>query len=133
MDSKNIIIILIALVAVVLVACVGIFALGDGNNSSDDSNSIVANSSLNSDSNNSSNVNGSSGSDVNSGSSHVSSNDNSSEGVWKKNYQQGDGSYYKEVSDSNGDIRQYDTNGKLIGSTHDSDQQYLKDNYGSVE
>lgn len=43
----------------------------------------------------------------------------------KENYQAGDGSHYKEVSYSDGNIRQYDSSGKLIGSTYDSDQSKL--------
>ncbi|PAV07481.1 flagellar protein, FliL [Methanosphaera cuniculi] len=43
----------------------------------------------------------------------------------KKNYQADDGSHYKEVSYSDGNFRQYDSNGKLIGSSYESDQSKL--------
>jgi len=44
----------------------------------------------------------------------------------KENYQAGDGSKYREVKYKDGNIRQYDSNGKLIGSSYDSDQAQLK-------
>ncbi|WP_304125718.1 flagellar protein, FliL [Methanosphaera cuniculi] len=43
----------------------------------------------------------------------------------KENYQAADGSHYKEVSYSDGNFRQYDSNGKLIGSSYESDQSKL--------
>ena len=46
--------------------------------------------------------------------------------VVKYNYQADDGSYYREVTYSDGGFRQYNTsNGKLIGSSYASDQKYL--------
>ncbi len=50
----------------------------------------------------------------------------------KENYQQGDGSHYREVQYKDGNIRQYNSKGELIGSTFDSDQDYLKDKYGDM-
>lgn len=44
---------------------------------------------------------------------------------WVENYQAGDGSIMKEVTYSDGNIRQYDIYGNLIGSTFPEDQQYL--------
>ncbi|MBR0472661.1 MAG: hypothetical protein IJI98_08220 [Methanosphaera sp.] len=49
----------------------------------------------------------------------------------KENLQAGDGSYYREVTYKDGNFRQYDTNGKLIGSSYDSDQGKLRELYGS--
>mgnify|MGYP000210360106 CR=1 FL=1 len=46
--------------------------------------------------------------------------------VVKYNYQADDGSYYREVTYSDGGFRQYNTSsGKLIGSSYASDQKYL--------
>lgn len=42
-----------------------------------------------------------------------------------KQNDQDDGSYYKEINYKDGNFRQYDTNGKLIGSSYDSDQSKL--------
>lgn len=42
----------------------------------------------------------------------------------KYNYQ-ADNGYYKEVEYSDGNFRQYDSNGKLIGSSYSSDQSKL--------
>lgn len=44
----------------------------------------------------------------------------------KENYQKGDGSHYREVKYKDGNIRQYDSKGRLIGSSYDSDQAQLK-------
>ena len=44
----------------------------------------------------------------------------------KYNYQNDDGSYYREVTYKDGGFRQYDVDsGKLIGSSYDSDQDQL--------
>ncbi len=48
----------------------------------------------------------------------------------KENYQAGDGSHYKEVEYKDGNFRQYDSNGKLIGSSYKSDQAKLKKEAG---
>ena len=48
----------------------------------------------------------------------------------KENYQAGDGSKYKEVTYKDGNIRQYDSGGNLIGSSYSSDQGYLKKKAG---
>ena len=37
------------------------------------------------------------------------------------------GKYIKTVKDENGEIRQYDLNGNLVGSSHESDQAYLRE------
>ena len=37
------------------------------------------------------------------------------------------GKYIKTVDDGNGEIRQYDLDGNLVGSTHESDQAYLRE------
>lgn len=49
----------------------------------------------------------------------------------QENYQAGDGSHYRQVEYKDGNIRQYDTKGKLIGSTYDSDQAQLKKDAGA--
>ena len=44
----------------------------------------------------------------------------------KYNYQNDDGSYYREVTYEDGGFRQYETeSGELIGSSYDSDQDQL--------
>lgn len=48
----------------------------------------------------------------------------------KENYQAGDGSKYKEVTYKDGNFRQYDSGGNLIGSSYSSDQGYLKKKAG---
>lgn len=51
----------------------------------------------------------------------------------QENYQQGDGSYYRQVEYKDGNFRQYDTKtGKLIGSSYDSDQGKLREMYGDM-
>ncbi|MBR0472223.1 MAG: flagellar protein, FliL [Methanosphaera sp.] len=49
----------------------------------------------------------------------------------KENYQAGDGSKYREVKYKDGNIRQYDSKGRLIGSSYDSDQAQLKRRAGN--
>ncbi|WP_299525497.1 flagellar protein, FliL [uncultured Methanobrevibacter sp.] len=50
--------------------------------------------------------------------------------VVKYNYQADDGSYYREVTYSDGGSRQYNTSsGNLIGSSYSSDQKYLPTMY----
>ena len=44
----------------------------------------------------------------------------------QENKQKGDGSYYRQVVYRDGNIRQYDTSGRLIGSSYESDQAQLK-------
>ena len=44
----------------------------------------------------------------------------------KENYQAGDGSHYREVEYKDGNFRQYNSKGQLIGSSYDSDQAQLK-------
>jgi len=51
--------------------------------------------------------------------------------TYEENLQAGDGSYYRQVNYKDGNIRQYDTNGELIGSSYDSDQAKLRQKYGS--
>ncbi len=80
----------------------------------------------NSSTSNSNNNQQSSVSNSNSKKSSSSSSDNGAVSEeWKENYQAGDGSYYREVDYKDGGMRQYDKNGKLIGSTYDSDQDQL--------
>lgn len=43
----------------------------------------------------------------------------------QENLQAGDGSHYKEVEYADGNFRQYSYDGKLIGSSYDSDQDQL--------
>lgn len=64
--------------------------------------------------------------------SQSSSNSSSKSGVYivsevvKYNAQADDGSYYREITYSDGGFRQYNvSNGKLIGSSYASDQKYL--------
>ena len=49
----------------------------------------------------------------------------------QENYQAGDGSSYRQVEYSDGNIRQYNSKGQLIGSSFESDQGYLKQQAGS--
>ncbi|WP_461436322.1 flagellar protein, FliL [Methanosphaera sp.] len=42
----------------------------------------------------------------------------------KYNYQVDDGSYYREVEYSDGNFRQYDSKGRIIGSSYDNDKVY---------
>lgn len=43
----------------------------------------------------------------------------------QENLQAGDGSHYKEVEYADGNFRQYSYDGKLIGSSYESDQDQL--------
>ena len=49
------------------------------------------------------------------------------------NGQAGDGSYIYEETSSDGNVRQYDENGKLIGSTYEEDQAQLGNPNGELE
>ena len=49
------------------------------------------------------------------------------------NGQAGDGSYIYEEASSDGNFRQYDENGKLIGSTYEEDQAQLGNPNGELE
>lgn len=51
----------------------------------------------------------------------------------KENYQAGDGSHYKQVEYADGNMRQYDYDGNLIGSTYESDQKQLGNEHGELE
>lgn len=56
------------------------------------------------------------------------------EGLEKvSNGQAGDGSYIYEETSSDGNVRQYDENGKLIGSTYEEDQAQLGNPNGELE
>lgn len=69
---------------------------------------------------------------TNSSNTKKSSSDSNIKSVtYQENLQAGDGSYYKEVNYKDGNFRQYDTNGELIGSSYDSDQAKLRQKYGS--
>lgn len=49
------------------------------------------------------------------------------------NGQAGDGSYFYEKTYDDGNVRQYDENGNLIGSTFDEDQAQLGNPNGDLE
>lgn len=119
---------LIALVALVLVVLIGITTSGLLNPSNDTNNTTINdtnNTTINETNNTTQLTNKTS---TNKKSSSKSSNVESVE--TKENYQAGDGSTYKEVSYKDGNFRQYDSNGNLIGSSYDSDQAQLKKQAG---
>ncbi|MCC7553658.1 MAG: hypothetical protein KO202_04070 [Methanobacteriaceae archaeon] len=62
--------------------------------------------------------------------SHKDSSSNTPPG--KRTWNNQNESWMYEETNDNGDVRQYDENGNLIGSTHQEDQKYLNKHY-SVE
>ena len=122
MENKNLII--IALVAVVLLL-VGLIAGMSLNSNTTVNNSNDTNDTLNI-SINETNETTSADSTKNTKSNKKTSDSNIESETIKENYQAGDGSHYREVNYKDGNFRQYDSNGKLIGSSYESDQAQLK-------
>ena len=126
MENKNMII--LALVAIVLVLAGVIFATSI-NTPTNDTNS--SNDTVNVTLNDTNETNNTTVSTKEASSSKKSSKSDSIAGESiKENYQAGDGSHYREVQYKDGNIRQYDSSGKLIGSSYDSDQAQLKRDAG---
>ena len=120
MDGNKLLIAIIIIIVVVIGAVSAVFLIGD---SSDDSNSTnITNNMTNNTTINTSSVSNS----QNSASGESSSSDPSVVGESVEfNYQNGEG-YYRQVEYADGNFRQYDVNtGELIGSSFESDQQYL--------
>lgn len=119
MESKDLIIIVCAIIVGACIIAGAIYIT----NSSDESNMTSTNCNASNLNNNTTTLND----DSQSSKSHVNSNSKSdvvSEEI-KYNYQN-DGGYYKEITYSDGGFRQYDTeSGKLIGSSYSSDSKYL--------
>ncbi len=126
MENKNLII--IALVAVVLLL-VGLIAGMSLNSNTTVNNSNDTNDTLNI-SINETNETTSADSTKNTKSNKKTSDSNIESETIKENYQAGDGSHYREVNYKDGNFRQYDSNGKLIGSSYESDQAQLKKDAG---
>jgi len=133
MESKNLII--LGLVAVVLVLA-GVIAgmtlstpTNDTNNTTNETNDTT-NITLN-DTNDTNNTTTSTNTNTNTKKSTAKKTSKSSgsdvvDEYIRENKQAGDGSYYRQVEYRDGNIRQYDLNGRLIGSSYDSDQAQLK-------
>lgn len=119
MDGNKLLIAIIIIIVVVIGAVSAVFLTGD---SSDDSNSTNITNNMTNDTT----INTSSVNSQNSASGDSSSNDPSVVGESVEfNYQNGEG-YYRQVEYADGNFRQYDINtGELIGSSFESDQQYL--------
>ena len=129
MESKDLIIIICA---IIVGACIIAGAIYFTGGLSDKDNATATNATENITNNTISveNITSKDSQSSSSSSSHSKSNSNSKSNVVnetvKYNGQADDGSYYREVSYSDGGFRQYDTSsGKLIGSSYESDQKYL--------
>lgn len=119
MDKKNIIIVLLCVIVLILAATVisGVFT--NTNKNTTNMNTTVENTT-----NDTINTTDS----VNTTNNTNKTNPNEPQIVskkWVTNHQAGDGSLMLEVTYSDGNFRQYDKNGKLIGSSFESDQKYL--------
>lgn len=115
MESKDLIIIICA---IIVGACIIAFAIAF-DDINDDEDDIVSTNCTAENLTNNTTANTTDNTKPNSGVYVVSE-------VVKYNYQADDGSYYREVTYSDGGFRQYNTsNGKLIGSSYASDQKYL--------
>ena len=123
MKSTNLIIVLCAIIVLAGVVSATIFLTSDSSSNKDNNTIDINNSSITSD---------------NDSDKHISQSDSSynhdssskSDGVVseevKYNGQADDGSYYREVTYSDGGFRQYNTSsGELIGSSYESDQKNL--------
>ena len=123
-------VLIIALVAIVVVLAGVIFATSintltnDTNNTTNDTVNVTLN-----DTNDTNNTTVNTKEASSSKKSSKSDSNIASESI-KENYQAGDGSHYREVQYKDGNIRQYDSSGKLIGSSYDSDQAQLKRDAG---
>lgn len=116
MESKDLIIIICA---IIVGACIIAFAIAFADDIHDDEDDTVSTNCTAENLTNNTTANTSDNTKPNSGVYVVS------EAV-KYNYQADDGSYYREVTYSDGGFRQYNTSsGKLIGSSYASDQKYL--------
>lgn len=116
MESKDLIIIICA---IIVGACIIAFAIAFADDIHDDEDDTVS-------------TNCTAENLTNNTTAITSDNTKSNSGVYvvsevvKYNYQADDGSYYREVTYSDGGFRQYNTSsGKLIGSSYASDQKYL--------
>lgn len=123
MDNNKIII--IALVAIVIVLAAAVIGLSLNNNSNNNSSNQTLNITSN-DTNDTNNTTTNTTAKKTSTQKSSKSDSNIAGESIKENYQRGDGSKYREVQYKDGNIRQYDSSGKLIGSTYDSDQAQLK-------
>ena len=129
MENQNMII--IALVAIVLIIIGVIAGLSLNNTQNNDTNET--NDTLNITLNDSDDSNTTTDNNKKESTSIKSSKSDSEivgESI-KENYQAGDGSHYREVEYKDGNIRQYSSDGKLIGSTYESDQAQLKKDAGN--
>ena len=116
MESKDLIIIICA---IIVGACIIAFAIAFADDIHHDEDDTVSTNCTAENLTNNTTANTSDNTKPNSGVYVVSE-------VVKYNYQADDGSYYREVTYSDGGFRQYNTSsGKLIGSSYASDQKYL--------
>ena len=131
MENKNIII--IAVLAIVLVLGVifatSIFNSSNNTNNTNDTVNVTLNDT--NETNNTTNTTSTNTKEVSSSKKSSKSDSNIVDESIKENYQAGDGSHYREVKYKDGNIRQYDTSGKLIGSSYESDQAQLKRDAGA--
>lgn len=128
MENKNIILItLVAIILIILGVIAGMSLTSTQTNNTNDTNDSV-NVTLND--TNETNATNDTQTTTTTKNSKKSTKKSSSSNVEsesiKENYQAGDGSHYREVKYKDGNIRQYDRNGKLIGSSYESDQAQLK-------
>ncbi len=133
MDQKSLIIICVsAIICVTILSATALILNIDNQISNDNNTTNDTNITLN-DSNNTNNTSinqtTKKSTTTKKSSSKSSSSNIESESI-KENYQAGDGSHYREVKYKDGNIRQYDKNGKLIGSSYQSDQAQLKRDAG---
>lgn len=131
MENKNIII--IAVLAIVLVLGVifatSIFTSSNNTNNTNDTINVTINDT--NETNNTTNTTSTNTKEASSSKKSSKSDSNIVDESIKENYQAGDGSHYREVKYKDGNIRQYDTSGKLIGSSYESDQAQLKRDAGA--
>ena len=123
MNNNNLII--VALVAIIIVLSgivVWMTVLITSTNDTNESSNVTLN-----DSENSTNVTKTT---TDPSSKSKSSDSNIKSESIKENYLAGDGSHYREVEYKDGNFRQYDSNGKLICSSYESNQAQLKRDAG---
>ena len=130
MESKDLIIIICAIIVGTCIIAGAVYFTGGLSDNKDNATASNATENITNNTTSVKNITSKDSQLSASSSSHSKSNSNSKSNVVnetvKYNGQADDGSYYREVSYSDGGFRQYDTSsGKLIGSSYESDQKYL--------
>lgn len=131
MESKNLIILALAAVVLILAGVIAGMSLNTPTNDTNNTTNDTVNVTLN-DTNDTNNTTTETNTNTNTkkSTSKKSSGSDVVDEYMRENKQAGDGSYYRQVEYRDGNIRQYDNNGKLIGSTYESDQAQLKRDAG---